>query len=106
MMPRDGPRAVPVWNLLDALPDPGKIDPPIDVHPDQERLAAQVPFRQDAPVSAVLAVVAVVDHHAIVPWLNHPFTFAGVAHRHAGALQPAVPPAGPPLAQLVPPPPS
>src|SRR5690606_20139767 len=73
--------------LLDALADPGEVDTPIDIHPDQERLAPQVLFRQEAPVSAVFTVVAIVAHHEIVARGHHPLALARITVRQATALQ-------------------
>src|SRR5690606_30242562 len=87
--------------LLDALADPGEIDTPIDIHPDQERLAAEVLLRQEAPVSAVFTVVAIVAHHEIVARRDHPFTFTRIAVRQTGALEHEVRAAGELFAQFL-----
>src|SRR5690606_15612512 len=70
-----------------AVADAREVDPTIDVHPDQERLAPQVAFRQEAPVSAVFAVVAIVAHHEILPFRDHPLAFPRIPERQPGALQ-------------------
>src|SRR6476469_2335514 len=53
-----------------------RANPAFAVQPDQEGLAAQVGLRQEAPVSAVLAVVAIVAHHEIVAGRDRPLAVA------------------------------
>src|SRR5690554_4553741 len=64
-----------------------EIDPAIDVHPYQERLAPQVALRKEAPVSTVLAVVAIVTHHEILPFRYNPLAFARIPEWQPGTLQ-------------------
>src|SRR5690606_35373095 len=47
----------------------------IPVQPDEERLAHQVLLRYRTPVAAVVAVVAVVAHHEVVPFRHHELSF-------------------------------
>src|SRR5690554_1259757 len=68
----------------DPLANAREIHAAVDVHPDQECPPTQALLRQVAPVSAVLAVVAVVAHHEIVTRRNRPLALAGIAERHAG----------------------
>src|SRR5688572_21068302 len=76
--------------LRNAVADSRTIDAPIEVHPDQERLAAQVLLRQEAPVSAVLAIITIVAHHEIVTRRHHPFALSLIDERQIGAFEDAV----------------
>src|SRR5688572_3175192 len=84
---RTGPVQTGTLSLLQAslnpAADPGDVNPAIDVHPDEERLAPQVLLRQEVrfPVSAVFTVVAVVAHHEIVPRWYFPIAFPLVEER-------------------------
>ena len=56
----------------------------VDIHPHQERLAAQVGFRQEPPEPAVLAIAAIITHDEIMPCRHRPVTIghADVALQH------------------------
>src|SRR5450755_3316008 len=54
----------PFSNSLDAVADPPEVP---EVHPDQESATLDVVVRDESPVAAVAALVAVVPHHEIVP---------------------------------------
>src|SRR5450432_210824 len=58
------PMDSPLSKLLDAIADPLEVP---EIHPDQESAALDVVVRDESPVAAVAALVAVVTHHEIVP---------------------------------------
>src|SRR5687768_5569156 len=68
LVPMDPPSA-------DARADALELHTLVDAQPDQERLAPQLPLRQHAPVSAVVAVVAIVAHHEIMTVRHHEVPF-------------------------------
>src|SRR5690606_12272259 len=68
------------WNLP---AEPAEVDAAraaVPMHPDQERLAAQVGLGQEVhafrPEAAVLAIIAIVAHDEIVARRHGPFAFA------------------------------
>src|SRR5690606_4140431 len=77
--------------LRNAAADPAPVDPPglgrVEVHPDQERLAPQLAFRERTPKPAVVAPVAVVAHHEILALRDPPFALAGIEAAGAPGLE-------------------
>src|SRR5262249_43268954 len=78
-------RLAPLRSSVDDRTGPvphGPVLVEIDVQPDEEGPAHQVPLRDEAPVTAVPAVVTVVAHHEIAALRHRPFTLAAPAVRH------------------------
>src|SRR5690606_25583177 len=77
--------------LRNPAADPAPVDPARraadEVHPDQERLPAQLALRQRTPKPAVVAAVAVVAHHEILAFRHPPFALARIEHARAPGLE-------------------
>src|SRR5690625_3668012 len=73
--------------LRNALADPVEANSPgaaVPVHPDQEGLSAQLALGKRTPEAAVIAPVAIVAHHVIVPFGDGPFALGRIADGKLG----------------------
>src|SRR5688572_13338576 len=74
----------------DARTDALEFHATVNAHPDQECLAPQLPLGQHAPVSAVVAMVAIVAHHEIVTRRHFPVASPRVHERRTVGFQDGV----------------
>src|SRR6202042_3556155 len=77
---------VPRVCLFDQRADAFEIDTAIPVHPDRKRLADDILLRDETPVAAVLAIIAIIAHCEIVSRGNMPRSLAS-RQQHVGFEQ-------------------